>query len=121
MTADLHELATMEEGANGHPFAVQSDGSYLSWEARRRRQLYYCVTCVLCVFPFFAPLAYRGKFDAALSWYTRGEVASLTPRQRRVVGHLAATFTCAWLIGVAVLVTVMIYRKHREAHLLQQG
>jgi len=115
MTADLHEIVTLEEANGSSPFGDQSDESYLSWEARRRRQLYYCVTCVLCVFPFFAPLAYHGKFDSALSWYTRGEVASLTPRQRRVVGHLAAAFTCAWMVGVAVLATVMIYRKHRES------
>ena len=126
MTADLQHIAAME--ANTSPSGASGDRSvplaffpssiddadaaaYLSWEARKRRQAYYCAMCVLCVVPFFALLVYRGTFDSALSWYTRGETGSLTRRQRRNTLVVGIVFSGVWLVALAVFVTVMVNRK----------
>lgn len=118
MNADLHQIAALESGRLGvnggrsSPFGLLlTEGSgYLSWEARSRRQAYYYAMCALCVFPFMAPLAYRGVFDSALSWYTRGEVASLTRQQRRNVLVLGIVLSGVWLVLLTVFVTVLVNR-----------
>ncbi|KAH6651022.1 hypothetical protein F5144DRAFT_71521 [Chaetomium tenue] len=130
MTADLHTIAAMEASARGSsagdrggPLAffpstataiddADADAAaYLSWEARKRRQAYYYAMCVLCVVPFFALLVYRGTFDSALSWYTRGETGSLTRRQRRNTLVVGVVFSGVWLVALAVFVTVMVNRR----------
>ena len=124
---DLHQIATMETGTaasarttgrGGTPFfgAFPSEDGYLSWEARRRRQAYAYAMCALCILPFFAPLVYRGTFDAALSWYTRGETGSLTRRQRRNVLVTGIVFSGVWLVVLAVFVTVVVNRKAGGVH-----
>ncbi|KAH6853495.1 hypothetical protein B0I37DRAFT_420407 [Chaetomium sp. MPI-CAGE-AT-0009] len=129
MPADLHHIATMEAGTSpgtdrgggvGVPLAffpssiddVDVDAAaYLSWEARKRLQAYYYAMCLLCVVPFFALLVYRGTFDSALSWYTRGETGSLTRRQRRNTLVIGIVFSGVWLVALTVFVTVMVNRK----------
>jgi hypothetical protein len=128
---DLHQIATMETGTGtaatsaarttragrgaggGTPFfgAFPSEDGYLSWEARRRRQAYAYAMCALCVLPFFAPLVYKGTFDAALSWYTRGETGSLTRRQRRNVLVTGIVFSGVWLVVLTVIVMVVVNRR----------
>ncbi|KAK3300115.1 uncharacterized protein B0H64DRAFT_7404 [Chaetomium fimeti] len=127
MIADLHHISAMEAGTGtgtsttdrGAPLAFFSSGinddadaaAYLSWEARKRRQAYYYAMCLLCVVPFFALLVYRGTFNSALSWYTRGETGSLTRRQRRNTMVIGIVFSGVWLVALAVFVTVMVNRK----------
>jgi hypothetical protein len=129
MTADLQHIAAMEAstspsatggGDRGVPLAFFASSiddadadaaAYLSWEARKRRQAYYYAMCVLCVVPFFALLVYRGTFDSALSWYTRGETGSLTRRQRRNTLVVGIVFSGVWLVALTVFVTVMVNRK----------
>lgn len=127
MTADPQQIAAMEASASlnsahggdrGVPlafFASSTDdadaAAYLSWEARKRRQAYYYAMCALCVVPFFALLVYRGTFDSALSWYTRGETGSLTRRQRRNTLVIGIVFSGVWLVALTVFVTVMVNRK----------
>lgn len=111
LTADLRQLAAMEAGT---PFGALTDEAYLSWEARKRRQGYYYLMCILCIFPFIAPLVYRGTFDSALSWYTRGETASLTRRQRRNVLVLGIVISGVWVCALAVFVTVVVNRKQQH-------
>ncbi len=107
--ADLHQIAAMEQG---NPFGLPTDDAYISWEARKRRQGYYYLLCILMVFfPFISPLAYRGTFDPALSWYTRGETTSLTPRQKRNVLVFGVAISGLWVCVLAVLITIIINRK----------
>ncbi|KAL2147210.1 hypothetical protein VTI28DRAFT_165 [Corynascus sepedonium] len=84
---------------------------YLSWEARRRRRIFYFAMCGLCIFPFIAPLVYKGTFDSALSWYTRGETGSLTRRQRRNVLAVGVAFSGMWLIVLTVFITIVVNRR----------
>ncbi|KAK4147854.1 uncharacterized protein C8A04DRAFT_24410 [Dichotomopilus funicola] len=84
-----------------------SEDAYLSWDSRRRRQMWYIFMCALCIFPFMAPLIARGTFDPALGWLTHGEVGSLTRRQRRNVIMCAIVWGGVWLVVVAVAVTVL--------------
>ncbi|KAL2180177.1 uncharacterized protein P884DRAFT_192855 [Thermothelomyces heterothallicus CBS 202.75] len=137
MTADLHRIATATETSRGHtgtnislrsghyplpcrgtvvddyffPTDSVNEEAYLSWEARRRRRVCYYAMCVLSAFPFFAPLVYRGTFDSALSWYTRGETGSLTRRQRRNVLVVGVVFAGLWLVVLAVFVTIVVNRR----------
>jgi 4-amino-4-deoxy-L-arabinose transferase-like glycosyltransferase len=103
--ADLRQIVSFE---TGHPFGVTSEEAYLSWEARRRRQAYFYFMCMLCIFPFIAPLVYRGTFDSGLSWYTRGETGQLSQRQRRNVLIVGCFFSAVWLVVLAVFVTVIV-------------
>ncbi|KAK4245345.1 hypothetical protein C7999DRAFT_16425 [Corynascus novoguineensis] len=84
---------------------------YLSWEARWRRRILYFAMCGLCIFPFIAPLVYKGTFDSALSWYTRGETGSLTRRQRRNVLAVGVAFSGMWLIVLTVFITIVVNRR----------
>jgi hypothetical protein len=104
----LRQIAAMEAGTS--PLAALTGDGYLSWEARKRRQGYYYLMCILCVFPFMAPLVYRGTFDSALSWYTRGETGSMTARQRRNVLIIGISISSFWLCGLAVFATAMVGR-----------
>ncbi len=113
---DLYEIASMERRINamehGNPFGLPTDDAYISWEARKRRQGYYYLLCILMVFfPFISPLAYRGTFDPALSWYTRGETTSLTPRQKRNVLVFGVAISGLWVCVLGVLITIIINRK----------
>ncbi|KAK4184049.1 hypothetical protein QBC35DRAFT_69095 [Podospora australis] len=69
----------------GGDFVLSSENVYLSWDARRKQQSFFYLAMAMCVLPFMALLVYKGSFDSALSWYTKGEVARLTHRQRRSV------------------------------------
>jgi hypothetical protein len=83
---------------------------YLSWEARRRRQVFFYLICALCVFPFIAPLVHRGAFNSALSWSTKGETCTLSRGQRRTVLVLGSVFSAIWLTALAVTVTLLASR-----------
>ncbi len=111
MANDLRQIAAMESGTSA--FGILNGDGYLSWEARKRRQGYYYLMCILCIFPFIAPLVYRGTFDSALSWYTRGEAASLTQRQRRNVLIIGITISGVWLCALAVFATAMVNRNQQ--------
>ncbi|KAK0734916.1 hypothetical protein B0T26DRAFT_633042 [Lasiosphaeria miniovina] len=104
---DLRDLANAEAAT---AFGILSEDAYLSWEARRRRQLYYYLMCALCIFPFIAPLVYKGTFDSALRWYTKGETDTLNRKQRRRVLVLASAFSAIWLCTIAVVVTLLVSR-----------
>ncbi|KAK3382404.1 hypothetical protein B0T24DRAFT_661119 [Lasiosphaeria ovina] len=104
---DLRDLANAEAAT---AFGILSEDAYLSWEARRRRQLYYYLMCALCIFPFIAPLVYKGTFDSALRWYTKGETDTLNRKQRRRVLVLASAFSAVWLCTIAVVVTLLVSR-----------
>lgn len=112
---ELRQMAGSETAPPYPPFGVLTEEAYLSWEARKRRMVYYYVMCTLCIFPFIAPLIYWGTFDSALSWITRGETARLTRRQRRNVVVLGALFSAAWLVALAVLVTLVVTGKQNRA------
>ncbi len=125
MASDLRQIATMEtshhrfSGSSSNPsgfLATGEDGLYyLSWEARQRREAFYYLMCALCVLPFTAPLVYAGTADSALSWYTRGEVASLTRRQRRNVLRLGGVLSVLWF-GVLVGFVVYLVLKKVGVH-----
>ncbi|KAK4238108.1 hypothetical protein C8A03DRAFT_15397 [Achaetomium macrosporum] len=113
VAADLRQIVSFE---TGHPFGVTSEDAYLSWEARRRRQAYYYFMCMLCIFPFIAPLVYRGTFDSGLSWYTRGETGQLSQRQRRNVLIVGCFFSAVWVCVLAVFVTVVVNNSKQQHH-----
>ncbi|KAK4153285.1 hypothetical protein C8A00DRAFT_15489 [Chaetomidium leptoderma] len=113
MTTNLRHIAEMETGT---PFAAQTDDAHLSWEARKSRQGYYYIMCMLCIFPFIAPLVYWGAFDSALSWYTRGETASLTARQRRNVLIIGIVISGLWLTVLVASVAVLVNTKQQHHH-----
>ncbi len=75
-------LADYDFEADGLPL---NPDAYLSYEARSKRRSWFIFMLVLCIFPFITPLIYMGKFDDALSWYTKGEVYTLTDWQKRVI------------------------------------
>lgn len=93
------------------PGLEDSEDAYLSWDSRRRRQMWYFAMCALCIFPFLAPLIARGTFDPALGWFTHGEVGSLTRLQRRNIIVWAIVWGGVWLVVVAVAVTVLATTK----------
>lgn len=89
-------------------FGVLTEDAHLSWEARKRSQTYYYAMCIMCIFPFMAPLVYRGTFDSALSWYTGGEVVQLNRQQRRNVLILGSIVSAAWLCAIGIIVTLAV-------------
>ncbi|KAL2018404.1 hypothetical protein VTK56DRAFT_882 [Thermocarpiscus australiensis] len=105
MTPDPRQIADLEIAPASDDL---SDDAYLSWQARRRRQAYYYLMCALCIFPFTALLAYKGTFDSALSWYTKGETAQLSRQQRRNVLVLGSVVSVVWLLAAAILVTLAV-------------
>ncbi|KAK3903781.1 hypothetical protein C8A05DRAFT_14280 [Staphylotrichum tortipilum] len=116
MANDLRQIVSMETGrySNGpNPvgFLTTEESGYLSWEARRRREVFYYLMCALCVLPFTAALVYAGTADSALSWYTRGEVASLTRRQRRRVLLIGGIISVAWLCALVGFVVYLLAKR----------
>ncbi|KAK3335505.1 heterokaryon incompatibility protein-domain-containing protein [Cercophora scortea] len=107
---DLYGLANPNFGG---AYGTPSEDAYLSWQARKKRQFYYYIMCAMCIFPFTFPLAYKGTFDSALSWYTKGEVASMNRRQRRHVLVLGIFISCLWLCAIAVTVTLLASRSNK--------
>ncbi|KAK3694026.1 hypothetical protein B0T22DRAFT_506163 [Podospora appendiculata] len=107
---DLYGIANLNFGS---PYGTPSEDAYLSWQARKTRRFYYYIMCAMCIFPFTFPLAYRGAFDSALSWYTKGEVASMNRRQRRNVLVLGIFISCLWLCAIAVTVTLLASRSNK--------
>lgn len=103
----LHQLANLNVT---DPFRLDEEEGYLSWEARRRRKQFVWFLFVLCVFPFMAPLVYKGTFDATLAWFTKGEVDCLNYRQRRKVLIFGSVITLLWLCGIAILTTLLATR-----------
>jgi len=63
----------------------RSPDAYLTYDSRVRRRAWFAFMLVISVFPFMSILVYKGKFDSALSWYTKGEVDTLTDAQKRVI------------------------------------
>jgi hypothetical protein len=113
-TADLRQIANLETAAH---FGVLTEDAYLSWDARKRRKAYYYAMCILCVFPFMAPLVYKGTFDSVLSWCTRGEVAQLNRQQRRNVLILGSIVSAVWLCALGILITLVVNGKEKvHAH-----
>ena len=113
MTHDLRQIISMEAGhfdVNPTGFLATGDG-YMSWEARQRRQAFYYLMIAMCVLPFTAPLVWAGTADTALSWYTRGEVASLTPPQRKRVPCLGCALCVMWLVVVVGVVVYIVGKK----------
>ncbi|KAL2129574.1 hypothetical protein VTI74DRAFT_7562 [Chaetomium olivicolor] len=105
----LRQIAAMGQGIS--PFDMPSEDAYISWEARRRRQIYFYFLCCLCVLPFFAVLVCQGTFNNALSWYTRGETGELTRRQRRNIKIVAVVFGIIWLMLLVAFITVLAMNK----------
>ncbi|KAK4129637.1 hypothetical protein N657DRAFT_88271 [Parathielavia appendiculata] len=105
MSPSLRQIAALEAGASFGALATD-DSVYLSWEARKRREAFYYLMCALAVFPLLLPLFWLGKFDSALSWITRGETGSFTPKQRSRVLFVGVMFGFIWVIGIAVGGTV---------------
>jgi hypothetical protein len=112
LSPDLRQLAALEAGAS---FGALADDVYLSWEARKRRQMFYYGLCVLAAVPFLSPLIWRGKFDSALSWFTRGETGSLTKKQKKRVDIIGIAFWGVWLVAIAVIFTIAIQKAREEA------
>jgi casein kinase I family protein HRR25 len=99
----------------GVPFGFAATENFFpSWEARKRRQVWYYAMCALCLFPFIAPLVYWGTFDATPWRYTHGEAELLTRRQRWNILVVGVASAVAWLVVLVVLVTVMVIRKVGE-------
>lgn len=92
-------------------FNLEIDNAHLSWDARRKRQICYYIALATCIFPFMAVLVYKGAFNSALCWYTKGEVGRLTHRQRRNIGVLGSTIAALWLVVTAVVVTLLVSRR----------
>jgi hypothetical protein len=117
-SASLRQMAAMDEGHS--PFGVLTEDGYLSWEARRRRQAYFYGLCVLCILPFMALLVCKGVLDPALSWYTRGETATLTRRQRRNLKIVGTVISIVWIgvfcVGMTIMVTTMQAQKYRSGY-----
>ncbi|KAK3935914.1 hypothetical protein QBC46DRAFT_322451 [Diplogelasinospora grovesii] len=105
-SSELHHI-------NLHPnraYGYSSEDAYLSWETRKRRQCYYYLMCALCVFPFFAPLIYKGMFNSILGWYTKGETDTLNRRQRRNVMIVGFVIGALWLVAITITVTLLVSR-----------
>lgn len=79
--------------------------AFLSEETIARRRVWFIFVAVLSIFPFFSLLAWMGKFDEGLSWYTEGEVHRLSqPQQRILTGILIAH--CIILPALSVFLVV---------------
>jgi len=76
---DLRHLADTEASL------PRSADAYLTYDSRVRRRAWFAFMLLISVFPFMSILVFKGKFDAALSWYTRGEVDTLTDAQKRAI------------------------------------
>lgn len=81
MDSQLRVIAApdMEAGISRNP------DDYLSYDAIMRRRFWFVFMLIISIFPFFSVLIYNGWFDSALSWYTRGEVNSLTKAQKKTI------------------------------------
>lgn len=64
--------------------------------------------CLLCCIPFFAPLVYCSKFNAALSWITNGETNVWNTSQRRALKALSLISLVLWITGITIIVTLVV-------------
>jgi hypothetical protein len=67
-----------------------------------------------------ALLVCKGVLDPALSWYTRGETATLTRRQRRNLKIVGTVISIVWIgvfcVGMTIMVTTMQAQKYRSGY-----
>lgn len=89
--------------------------SWISHEAKGKRTFAFYIMVLLSILPFFSLLVHYGVFDSALSWYTHGEVGSLTPRQKRFI-FMEMVFVCvAWPTVIVLLVAHFISQTHNNS------
>lgn len=62
-----------------------AEESFISAQARSRRQMFFYGMLVLSVFPFFSLLALNGKFNGLLAWFTNSEACEMTRKQRKII------------------------------------
>lgn len=106
------ELQTIAYGDTEPGVPVTYADAWLSWEAQKRRQLWFYFMCALCILPFFALMIHKGKFDPALSWFTKGETDRLSWGQRRVIKILNTISLTVYTVGLFVLVVMIATRLH---------
>jgi hypothetical protein len=90
MDPDLQALANVEAGLPLIP------NLYTSYQARNRQRAWFVLMALISIFPFISVLVYREKFDPALSWYTKGEIDSLTPMQKQIIKAIMITGFILW-------------------------
>ncbi|EFW99126.1 hypothetical protein CMQ_5547 [Grosmannia clavigera kw1407] len=79
--------------------------AFISEEGRRRRRVWFAYMMAISVLlPFLSVMVHMGRLDCGLSWYTRGEVARLSRRQRRAI---LATMVLQFVLWPSVLIYVI--------------
>ncbi|TLS23094.1 uncharacterized protein PpBr36_05581 [Pyricularia pennisetigena] len=81
--------------------------TYTSHEGRRKQRRWFVLMLAVSIFPFLSVLVYLGKFDTALSWYTRGEVNGLTISQRRIILAIMVFQFFVWTAIIVIVVKKM--------------
>ncbi|KAI6592916.1 hypothetical protein MCOR12_007485 [Pyricularia oryzae] len=81
--------------------------TYTSHEGRIKQRRWFVLMLTVSIFPFLSVLVYLGKFDAALSWYSRGEVNGLTPAQRRIILAIMVFQFFVWTAIIVIVVKKM--------------
>lgn len=79
--------------------------AFLSEETIARRRVWFIFVAMLSIFPFFSVLAWMGKFDEGLSWYTGGEVHALSQPQKRILTGILIAH-CIILPALSVFLVV---------------
>ena len=74
----------------------QCPDAYLTYDARVRRRAWFAFMLIISIFPFMSILVFKGKFDSALSWYTKGEVDTLSDAQKRIIRVLMIVQFIIW-------------------------
>ncbi len=99
---DLRTIANVEAGRRLYPDV------FISYKSRVRRRAWFALMIAISVFPFMSILVYKGKFDSALSWYTKGEVHCLTKPQMQVIRAIMIAHCFA--VPAALIVLFWRYR-----------
>ncbi|TLD33156.1 hypothetical protein PspLS_01452 [Pyricularia sp. CBS 133598] len=81
--------------------------TYTSHEGQEKQRRWFVLMLAVGIFPFLSVLVYLGKFDTALSWYTRGEVNGLTIAQRRIILAIMVFQFFVWTAIIVIVVKKM--------------
>ncbi|KAF7560921.1 hypothetical protein G7046_g3224 [Stylonectria norvegica] len=80
-------------------------------EDQREQMLFLSIMILTLLFPFIGLLALWGKFDSTVSWYTHGEMHSLTAEQRGTLKQ--QLFVEVVLYPVLIIILAVYYSVHR--------
>lgn len=104
----LRSLASRGKNADPEygliPPPLRGQYGWVSWESKRKRNVWFIGMTLLSLLPFISILIHNGLFNSALSWYTRGEINELTRRQKKFIQHEMWFAGIAWIAILAILI-----------------